>query len=134
MGSYGDIETCPNCSSKMKKGKAPFKFHGSYVGKFEAYICGLCGRTYFTERAYKEIMEMPLNSDEANNFSEEVDMPSVTVVSPSIIYKSRKEPSMNIELKEYKKPDKSFTFVQLSEESSEHKRTNTQNNDLEVVN
>jgi len=129
MSANGDIHKCPNCSFTMKKGKAPFKFHGSYVGKFEAYICDRCGRTYFTESAYKEIMGIPLNPDEAVNFSEEVQMPKVTVVSPVVVYRTRKAPSINIEVG-VKKLD---TLVLGSEESSEHKMTNTQSPDLEVV-
>ena len=129
MSSNGDIDKCPNCSFTMRKGNAPFKFHGSYVGKFEAYICGKCDRTYFTESAYKDIMGMPLNRDEAINFSEEVKMPPVTVVSPVITYRLRRAPSVNVK----SKVNELDTFVLGSEESSEHKMTNTQSYDLEVV-
>ncbi|MCL5889149.1 MAG: hypothetical protein M1597_04245 [Candidatus Thermoplasmatota archaeon] len=69
MGPNGDIETCPNCHSKMKKRMEPFRFHGSSLGKFEAYVCNLCGQTYFTEKAFKDIMEMPTNPDRAINSS-----------------------------------------------------------------
>jgi len=51
-----NINKCPNCGSKMNLSKAPFFYHGSYIGLFEAYKCSFCHRVYFTERAYKEIM------------------------------------------------------------------------------
>ena len=83
----------------------------------------------FTESAYKDIMGMPLNRDEAINFSEEVKMPPVTVVSPVITYRLRRAPSVNVK----SKVNELDTFVLGSEKSSEHKMTNTQSYDLEVV-
>lgn len=90
----GNIEKCPYCSSTMKKTKAPFKYHGSYIGKFDAYVCNECNRTYFTEKAYKEIMKLPLNPDEQNDFSDFVDMqPEIVISSPIIINKKESEPT-----------------------------------------
>ena len=86
----GNITTCPYCSSKMEKTKAPFRYHGSYIGKFDAYVCTNCKRIYFTEKTYNDIMQLPLNPEEQDNYSEPVNMPSVTVISVPIII-TRKE-------------------------------------------
>ncbi|MEM3845819.1 MAG: hypothetical protein QXU98_08970 [Candidatus Parvarchaeota archaeon] len=75
--SKGNVNVCPNCSSIMEKKLAPFKYHGMYIGMFDAYVCPVCHRTYFTEKAYKEIMDMPLDFDNYPGFSEEIKMPSI---------------------------------------------------------
>jgi DNA-directed RNA polymerase subunit RPC12/RpoP len=90
VSKKGNITTCPYCSSTMKKTEAPFKYHGSYIGKFDAYVCTNCKRVYFTEKAYKDIMQLPLNPDEQSNYSETVNMPSVTAISAPIVI-TRKE-------------------------------------------
>ncbi len=71
MGKKGNIDICPNCSSKMEKKLTPFKYHGTYIGRYDAYVCNLCHRIYFTEGAYNEIMDLPLNPDETREFSDE---------------------------------------------------------------
>ena len=86
----GNITTCPYCSSTMEKTEAPFRYRGSYIGKFDAYVCSNCKRVYFTEKAYNDIMQLPLNPDEQDNYSETVNMPSVTAISVPIII-TRKE-------------------------------------------
>ena len=58
--SEGNITECPNCGSRMELKEAPFRYHGSYIGNFEAYVCGVCHHIYFTENAKKEIMEVHL--------------------------------------------------------------------------
>ena len=65
----------------MKKTKAPFKYHGSYIGKFDAYVCIRCRRTYFTEKAYNDIMQLPLNPEEQDNYSEVNYMPTEIIIS-----------------------------------------------------
>ena len=90
MAVKGNIQTCPNCNFEMRKVFAPFKFHGSYVGKFEAYKCEQCHRVYFTKRTCREIMTIPLNPDEASNFSDENKLPTEKAFSPVIIANKKK--------------------------------------------
>jgi hypothetical protein len=90
MGNKGNINVCPNCSSKMEKRLAPFKYHGMYIGKFDAYVCNFCHRTYFTEKTYKAVMDLPLNPDDYGDFSEEAYMPPVKSFSIFILLKRRK--------------------------------------------
>jgi transposase-like protein len=55
-----DTVICPYCSSVMVHKKLPFIYHGRYTGSFDGYSCPLCHRKYFTEKAYKQIMKLPL--------------------------------------------------------------------------
>ncbi|MEM3861588.1 MAG: hypothetical protein QW203_03785 [Thermoplasmatales archaeon] len=52
--SKKDVNVCPHCSARMEKKLAPLKYHGMYIGRFDAYVCPRCHRTYFTEKAYHE--------------------------------------------------------------------------------
>lgn len=90
MGNKGNINVCPNCSSRMEKRLAPFRYHGMYIGKFDAYVCNLCHRTYFTENTYKEVMALPLNPNDYGDFSEETHLPSVKSFSIFVLLKKRK--------------------------------------------
>jgi hypothetical protein len=113
----------------MEMGTAPFRFHGSYVGKFEAYVCPRCKRVYFTENAYNDVMEIPLNPDEASDFSDEVLMPMVRVTSPIVVYTPRRISSANIE----SKTDSLDTYILSLEDRPEFKKTNKQDYDLQEV-
>ena len=66
--SEGNITECPNCGSRMELKEAPFRYHGSYIGNFEAYVCGVCHHIYFTENAKKEIMEVPTSLEDFEPF------------------------------------------------------------------
>lgn len=66
-----NISECPNCQSGMKQVKAPFNYHGMYIGLFEAYVCDFCKRTYFTETAYKEILATPTSVEDFQPFVEQ---------------------------------------------------------------
>ncbi|MDA8054182.1 MAG: hypothetical protein M0Z77_00850 [Thermoplasmatales archaeon] len=90
MSKKGNVNICPNCSSRMERRLAPFKYHGMYIGRFDAYVCSFCHRTYFTEKTYKEVMDLPLNPDNYSDFSEEVNLPSVKSFSIFILLKKRK--------------------------------------------
>lgn len=67
----GDINECPNCGGTMKLKEAPFRYHGSYIGNFEAYVCGVCHHMYFTENARREIMEVPTSLEDFGPFIEQ---------------------------------------------------------------
>ena len=69
--SEGNITECPNCGSRMELKEAPFRYHGSYIGNFEAYVCGVCHHIYFTENAKKEIMEVPTSLEDFEPFIEQ---------------------------------------------------------------
>ena len=69
--SEGNITECPNCGGTMKLKEAPFSYHGSYIGNFEAYVCGVCHHIYFTENAKKEIMEVPTSLEDFGPFIEQ---------------------------------------------------------------
>ena len=94
MGKKGNVDTCPHCSSKMKKGVSPFIYHGSFIGNFEAYVCHVCHHVYFTEKTYRDIMNLPLNPEESTDFSEEVMMPTVTSFN-AVVIADRKKFSTN---------------------------------------
>jgi hypothetical protein len=81
MVAKGNVHICPNCDSLMKKGEAPFRFQGSYLGHFEAYKCSYCKRNYFTEKAYEEIMEIPVGESEKYVFSADAQMPILRTYS-----------------------------------------------------
>ena len=67
----GDINECPNCGGTMKLKETPFSYHGSYIGNFEAYVCGVCHHMYFTENARREIMEVPTSLEDFGPFIEQ---------------------------------------------------------------
>jgi len=90
MSKKGNVNICPHCSSEMEKKLVPFKYHGMYIGRFDAYVCSLCHRTYFTEKAYREIMDLPLDPKEYSDFSDEVKMPPIKSLSFFIILEKRK--------------------------------------------
>ena len=81
MVARGNVHICPNCDFKMKKGEAPYSFHGSYLGHFEAYVCGYCKRNFFTEKAYDEIVGIPVGDSEDLVFSTELKMPVMRTYS-----------------------------------------------------
>ncbi len=66
-----NINECPNCGCQMKKREAPFHYHGSYLGNFEALVCGVCHRVYFTENAKSEIMNVPTRLKDFGQFIEQ---------------------------------------------------------------
>jgi ribosomal protein S27AE len=66
-----NIKECPNCGSQMNKKEALFHYHGSYLGNFEAYVCGVCHHVYFTENAKGEIMNVPTALDDFRQFIEQ---------------------------------------------------------------
>jgi hypothetical protein len=85
-----NLDECPYCHFKMKKGMAPFLFHGSYLGQFEAYICDFCHRNFFTEKAYREIMMVPTSLDDFTSFVDQENQnssiskePLLTLLEPS---------------------------------------------------
>ncbi|MGC8726326.1 MAG: hypothetical protein ACP5RS_07145 [Thermoplasmata archaeon] len=65
---HTNVNECPSCHKQMKKGMAPFHFHGKYIGLFEAYICDYCHRKFFTDGAYYEIMKFPTSLDDFSDF------------------------------------------------------------------
>jgi uncharacterized protein with PIN domain len=62
---------CPNCHSDMTLSKAPYIYHGAYLGLFEAYKCSFCYRVYFTEKAFQEIMKVPTSLEDFGPFVEQ---------------------------------------------------------------
>lgn len=70
--ALGNINECPNCNFSMKLTKAPYIYHGSYIGLLEAYVCNFCNRVYFTENAYHEIMAVPTSLEDFKPFEEQV--------------------------------------------------------------
>jgi hypothetical protein len=66
-----NINECPNCGCHMKKREAPFHYHGSYLGNFEALVCGVCHHVYFTENAKSEIMNVPTRLKDFGQFIEQ---------------------------------------------------------------
>ena len=67
----GNVSECPNCGSQMSKKEAPFHYHGTYIGNFEAYVCGVCHHVYFTENAMEEIMNVPTKLEDFGQFIEQ---------------------------------------------------------------
>ena len=55
----GNINECPNCGGRMQFKNAPFRYHGDYIGNFEAFLCGVCHHFYFTENAKRDFMAVP---------------------------------------------------------------------------
>ncbi len=92
----GNVDECPYCHSEMRRGLAPFHFHGSYIGQFEAYICNFCHRVFFTERAYHEIMEVPTSADDFLDFvDQKVIDTKAFEESPLVSLKSESNSSKN---------------------------------------
>lgn len=120
MGEKGDIGSCPNCLSKMRLGMAPFKYHGSYIGLFEAYICDYCNRRYFTENAYKEIKQFPFSLKDTEVFSEEIKQTPITVFTIPILIERPKRKSTASSV-----PGRVIELIdlQISEESKEENQT-----------
>jgi len=65
-----NISKCPYCHEEMVLKKAPYKYDGSYVGVFEAYVCNFCHRIYFTEDSLKEILELPISLSDFESWQE----------------------------------------------------------------
>ncbi len=84
-----NINECPYCGSIMELSEAPFIYHGSYLGLFEAYICHNCRRVYFTERAYREIMRVPISLEDFTQFEDQSSI-NQTVITPSLIVSKNK--------------------------------------------
>jgi|SRR6185312_6760285 len=51
--SSGNIG-CPNCTTPLKKGKAPFYIRGEKVGIFDAIVCTICNYSALTEKGYEQ--------------------------------------------------------------------------------
>jgi hypothetical protein len=101
-----NINECPNCHSNMTLTKAPYIYHGSYIGMFRAYTCNFCNRVYFTEDAYHEIMGVPTSLKDFTPFVEqkpilikqkEVPRPFLELQSESDSHKNKKLVSINEE-------------------------------------
>ncbi len=89
-------DECPYCHSRLEKGLAPFHFHGSYLGQFEAYICDFCYRRFFTESAYHEIMEVPTSLDDFLEFGDqEITNTGVLENPPIVLLESKSDSSGN---------------------------------------
>lgn len=54
----------------MELKKAPFQLHGKFMGTFEAYVCPNCHRKFFTQKAFEEIMKIPIFPDDFSDFIE----------------------------------------------------------------
>ncbi len=81
-----NVSECPYCHSTMVLSKAPFLYHGSYIGLFEAYICNNCKRIYFTEKSYKEIMAVPISLEDFLPFEEEpAELSTLMLRLPSLL-------------------------------------------------
>ena len=66
----GNINECPNCGGTMRLKNAPFRYHGDYIGNFEAFVCSICHHMYFTENAKDEIMAVPIELKDFGPFVE----------------------------------------------------------------
>ncbi|MCL4480178.1 MAG: hypothetical protein M1113_01680 [Candidatus Thermoplasmatota archaeon] len=67
----GNVSECPNCGSQINKKEAPLQYNGSYIGNFEAYVCGVCSQVYFTENAKSEILNVPTSLEDFGQFIEQ---------------------------------------------------------------
>lgn len=68
----GNINECPYCHFQMTLSRAPYIYHGSYIGLFEAYKCHFCNRVYFTERAFRDIMAVPTSLEDFQPFETQI--------------------------------------------------------------
>ncbi len=80
-----NINECPYCHSIMMLSKAPFLYHGSYIGLFEAYICHHCMRVYFTERAYEKIMRVPTSLEDFTPFEDQQSVNQISKATNLIV-------------------------------------------------
>lgn len=93
----GNINECPNCHFNMTLTKAPYIYHGSYIGMFEAYTCNFCNRVYFTEDAYHEIMDVPTSLEDFTPFEAQdpILMKQTEVLPPFLELKSESDSHKN---------------------------------------
>lgn len=88
--------------------KAPYIYHGSYIGMFEAYTCKFCNRVYFTEDAYHEIMRVPTSLEDFAPFEEQ----------KPILIKQKEVPPPFLELQSESDSHKNKKLVSINEEDS----------------
>lgn len=89
-----NLDECSYCHSKMRKKLSPFRFHGSYLGRFEAYHCSFCYRVFFTEKAYHEIMKVPTSLDDFIGFVDQEVINNKVPEKPPIVSLESKSDSL----------------------------------------
>jgi len=52
------MQKCTHCGGKFEKKMIPYKYKGTYLGKFKGYACSVCHNVYFDEQAFQEIEDV----------------------------------------------------------------------------